>query len=66
VGQDKDSAPISEETFLAAYDPGEFDRPSVTVDVALLSTFEGHLETVLSFSPSIISSSCGRGAAPHP
>jgi 8-oxo-dGTP diphosphatase len=47
VGQDKDSAPISEETFLAAYDPGQFDRPSVTVDVALLSTFEGHLETVL-------------------
>jgi 8-oxo-dGTP diphosphatase len=37
----------TEEAFLASYDPGAFERPSVAVDVALLAVFEGHLETVL-------------------
>jgi ADP-ribose pyrophosphatase YjhB (NUDIX family) len=37
----------SEAAFLAAYDASEFDRPSVTVDVALVSVFEGNLSTLL-------------------
>jgi 8-oxo-dGTP diphosphatase len=37
----------SEEAFLASYDPSRFERPSVTVDVALLSAFEGALCTLL-------------------
>jgi 8-oxo-dGTP diphosphatase len=36
-----------EAAFLATYDPGRFDRPSVAVDVALLTAAEGHLQTVL-------------------
>jgi 8-oxo-dGTP diphosphatase len=40
-------ADISEVAFLAAYDPSEFERPSVTVDVALLSAFEGTLCTLV-------------------
>jgi len=37
----------SEAEFLAAYDASQFDRPSVTVDVALLSAFEGALWTLV-------------------
>src|SRR5580704_4177937 len=40
-------APSTEAAFLAAYDPSKFERPSVTVDVALLSAFEGTLCTLL-------------------
>lgn len=40
--------PDSEESaFLAAYDPSAFDRPSVAVDVALLSAFDGALHALL-------------------
>ncbi len=35
--------PQDEEAFLEAYDPREFERPSVAVDVALLSVREGRL-----------------------
>lgn len=38
---------ISEKEFLEAYDPSAFDRPSVTVDVALLSVVDGALFTLL-------------------
>jgi len=37
----------SEEEFLAAYDASGFDRPSVAVDVVLLSAAEGHLWALL-------------------
>lgn len=37
----------SERAFLDAYDPGAFERPSVTVDVALLSAFDGALSTLV-------------------
>jgi len=33
----------AEAAFLAAYDPGAYDRPSVTVDVVLLSAYAGGL-----------------------
>ncbi len=36
-----------EQAFLAEYDPSAFERPSVTVDVVLLSPLEGHLHTLL-------------------
>lgn len=36
-----------EQTFLQAYDPDVFDRPSVTVDVALLTIFDGEIRTLL-------------------
>lgn len=36
-----------EREFLAAYDPTEFDRPSMAVDVAILTVIEGHLEVAL-------------------
>jgi ADP-ribose pyrophosphatase YjhB (NUDIX family) len=36
-----------EKEFLEAYDAGAYERPSVTVDVALLSAFDGALSTVL-------------------
>lgn len=39
--------PSPEQAFLAAYDPSLFDRPSVTVDVVLLSPFEGALHTLV-------------------
>ena len=32
---------------MAAYDPSQFERPSVTVDVVLLALFRGHLHTLL-------------------
>jgi 8-oxo-dGTP diphosphatase len=37
----------TEQAFLDAYDPARFDRPSVAVDVALLSVAEGGLRTLL-------------------
>jgi len=37
----------SEKEFLEAYDPSAFERPSVTVDVALLSVVDGALFTLL-------------------
>ena len=37
----------AEKAFLDAYDPGAFERPSLTVDVALLSAFDGALSTLL-------------------
>lgn len=40
-------APDSEEAFLASYDLTQFERPSVTVDVAVLTVAEGRLVTVL-------------------
>src|SRR5437762_9492668 len=36
-----------EAEFLAAYDPSRFERPSLTVDVVLLSAQEGALSTLL-------------------
>lgn len=36
-----------EARFLESYDPGAFERPSVAVDVVLLSAFEGGLYTLL-------------------
>jgi 8-oxo-dGTP diphosphatase len=36
-----------EEEFLQGYDPNKYERPSVSVDVALLSAREGALHTVL-------------------
>jgi 8-oxo-dGTP diphosphatase len=37
----------TEEQFLASYDLSKFDRPSVAVDVVLLSAFEGELWTLV-------------------
>ena len=39
--------PADEDAFLAGYDPSKFPRPSVAVDVALLSAGEGGLHTVV-------------------
>ncbi len=36
-----------EQDFLAVYDPREFDRPSVAVDVAILAVIDGGLEVAL-------------------
>jgi len=36
-----------ERAFLESYNPDEFDRPSVTVDVALLTAFDGSLHALL-------------------
>ncbi len=36
-----------ERRFLAGYDPARYDRPSLTVDVALLSTADGALHTLV-------------------
>jgi 8-oxo-dGTP diphosphatase len=41
------TASSDEAQFLSKYDPSEFDRPSVAVDVALLSVSDGHLLTLL-------------------
>lgn len=43
----KPSRELTEKAFLEAYDPAAFDRPSVAVDVALLSVIEGSLCTLL-------------------
>lgn len=43
----KKKAPETEAAFLAAYDPAAFERPSVSVDVVLLSAEGGHLHTIL-------------------
>jgi 8-oxo-dGTP diphosphatase len=37
----------SEAAFLASYDPSRFERPSLAVDVVLLSAFEGALYTLV-------------------
>lgn len=37
----------SEEAFLASYDPSEFERPSVAVDIVVLTAREGRLEALL-------------------
>lgn len=42
-----DQPPLSDEAFLAHYDPGAYARPSVTVDVVLLSVGETHITTLL-------------------
>jgi 8-oxo-dGTP diphosphatase len=47
AGAKKGADARSEEAFLAAYDPSEFERPSLTVDVVLLSAFEGGLYTLV-------------------
>lgn len=39
--------PRSEAEFLARYDPGNFERPSVATDVVVLSVVDGALHTVL-------------------
>lgn len=36
-----------EQAFLKAYDPSQFDRPSVTVDVVILTLREGRLQVLL-------------------
>ena len=41
------AADPGEQAFLDAYDPSAFERPSVAVDVALLSAFDGALFTLL-------------------
>jgi 8-oxo-dGTP diphosphatase len=43
----KAPAPDSEEAFLAAYDPGEFERPSVAVDVVVLTADKGGLRVAV-------------------
>jgi 8-oxo-dGTP diphosphatase len=43
-----DQLPLSDEAFLAQYDPSAYARPSVTVDVVLLSAGEKHITTLLS------------------
>ena len=40
--------PASEAAFLDSYDPGDFDRPSVTVDVVVLTTRAGRLCVLVS------------------
>ena len=47
VRSGKREADDDEARFLADYDPNAFERPSVAVDVVLLSAFEGHLSTLL-------------------
>ncbi len=45
-----DTAPkttAAEQEFLDSYDPAGFDRPSVTVDVALISVHDGRINTLL-------------------
>ena len=37
----------SEREFLSSYDPNAFDRPSVTVDLVLMSVLEGALHALL-------------------
>jgi 8-oxo-dGTP diphosphatase len=39
--------PSDEQLFLKTYNPGEFDRPSVTVDLVLLAPAEDGLETLV-------------------
>lgn len=43
----EDQARSEEQDFLAAYDPRDFDHPSVAVDVAILSVVDGRLEVAL-------------------
>ncbi len=46
-GKRKEREPRTEKAFLESYDPAEFERPSVTVDVALVSAFEDALYTLV-------------------
>jgi 8-oxo-dGTP diphosphatase len=39
--------PVTEQQFLDEYDVSAFERPSVAVDVALITAAEGHLHTLL-------------------
>ena len=41
------AASVEEEEFLRSYDPSQFERPSVTVDVVLLTVREGALHTLV-------------------
>src|SRR5205814_8465014 len=41
------AAARTEAEFLASYDPSQFERPSLTVDVVLLSAHDGALSTLL-------------------
>jgi len=43
----RNGAPADEQAFLDDYDPTVFDRPSVAVDVAILSAYGGHLHAAL-------------------
>ncbi len=43
----KKKAPDGEAAFLARYDPSEYERPSVAVDVALVAALDGELSTLL-------------------
>jgi 8-oxo-dGTP diphosphatase len=43
----KRAIPQPEQTFLETYDPSQFDRPSVTVDVVMLTVKERTLEVLL-------------------
>ena len=44
----KDAPSAEEARFLASYDPDDYERLSVAVDVALVSAFDGGLSTLLS------------------
>lgn len=43
----KRETPSQEQAFLEAYDPAPFEKPSVTVDVVILTLREGRLEVLL-------------------
>lgn len=43
----KPKPPTAEETFLRSYDPSQFERPSVAVDVVVLTLLEGQLHVLL-------------------
>ncbi len=47
MAEAEDRGRNEEQDFLTAYDPREFDRPSVTVDVAILTVVDGRLEVAL-------------------
>jgi len=47
LAEAEDRGRNEEQDFLTAYDPREFDRPSVTVDVAILTVVDGRLEVAL-------------------
>ena len=47
AGELRDSQGLTEQEFLAAYDPSRYPRPSVTVDIALFVRCEAGLELLL-------------------
>lgn len=47
VSRRNDRNRLEEQQFLASYDPSQFDRPSVTVDVVILTLRAGRLEVLL-------------------